>query len=366
MVKEKYFYYLYLINALINIIHFVPRVLIEHRFEGALMSIFISVIIGTGLLVSFIKLISNFPGEGLPELFYGSLPKMIGVPLLIFFAFLWYEAGAINLAVYADITRRYISPDASPLVVIIFFLLLVTLCSRLKTESILYALETTIIINVPLMVYMLIKALVNPNFSWDAVMQVITHLWTAPNYESIAGATFIFTGYVNLAIFNRAFSSLKPRHLWLIPISGLLVLLVTLLVPIGYHGTIGVEDQVYKWFSTADSIRSEFFLVERVLFIFYFTCLSLTLVSAVIQWHNALEIVKAISVKRKPKELKAASNKDWWVLAPMALGTIGMEYWFDEDILRIFGQWFLNVRLIGEVLFVATMFVVYRRRKKRA
>lgn len=366
MVKEKYFYYLFLSNALINIINYVPRVLIDHRFEGALMSIFISVVIGTTLLVSFTKLIGNFPGEGVPELVLASLPKLIGIPLLTIFALLWYESGAITLVSFVDITLRYISPDVSPLFAIIVFLLLVTLSSRLTAESILYALETTIILNVPLVIYMLIKALVNPHFSWDAVMQVITHLWTAPNYSSIAGATFIFTGYVNLAIFNRAFKSMKPRHFWMIPTSGLLILLITLLVPIGYHGTIGVEDQVYTWFSTADAIRSEFFVVERVLFIFYFTYLSLSLVSAVIHWHIALEIVKTFFFKKRTKNLKAASNKDWWILGPMALGTIGMGFWFDETELRIFGQWFLNVRLIGEVLLVGTMFVVYWRRKKRA
>ncbi|WP_110931572.1 GerAB/ArcD/ProY family transporter [Paenibacillus bouchesdurhonensis] len=366
MVKEKYFYYLYLINALINIINFVPRVLIEHRFEGALMSILISVAIGTTLLVTFTKLIGHFPGEGLPELVHGCFPRMLGIPLLTVFALLWYESGAITLVSFVDITLRYISPDVSPLIALIVFLLLVTLSSRLRTESILYALETTIILNVPLVAYMLIKSLVNPHFSWDAVMQVITHLWTAPNYSSIAGATFIFTGYVNLAIFNRAFQSLKPRQLWMIPISGLLILLITLLVPIGYHGTIGVEDQVFTWFSTADSIRSEFFLVERVLFIFYFTYLSLSLVTAVIHWHIALEIVKTFALKKKTKGSKAASNQDWWILAPMVIATIGMGYFFDQERLGIFGQWFLNVRLIGEMLLIATMLVVYLRRKKRA
>ncbi|MFD3260430.1 hypothetical protein ACE3MQ_17720 [Paenibacillus lentus] len=365
MVKEKYFYYLFLINALINIINFVPRVLIDNRFEGALMSIFLSVVIGTTLLVSFTKLIGHFPGEGLPEIVLTSLPRMIGIPLLTILAFLWYESGAITLVSFVDITIRYISPDVSPLFAILVFLLLVTLSSRLKTDSILYALEITIIINVPLVVYMLFKALLNPYFSWDAVMQVITHLWSMPNYNTIAGATFIFTGYVNLAIFNRAFKSMKPRHLWMIPVSGLLILLITLLVPIGYHGTIGVEDQVYPWFSTADSIRSEFFVVERVLFMFYFTYLSLSLVTAVIHWHIALEIIKAFSFKKK-KNLKTAYNKDWWILVPMTLATIGMGFYFDQVKLTLFGQLFLNVRLIGEVLLVSTIFVAYRRRKKRA
>lgn len=366
MVKERYFYYLYLINALINIINFVPRVLIDNRFEGALLSILISVVLGSTLLITFTKIISHFPGEGLPEIVDSTIPRFIGIPLLCIFASLWYGSGAITLVSFVDITLRFISPDVSPFFALIAFLLLVTISSRLKTESILYALETTLIINCPLAAYMLLKALINPHFSWDAVMQVITHLWTMPKYNSIAGASFIFTGYVNLAIFNRSFKSLKPRHLWMIPVSGLLILLITLLVPIGYHGTIGVEDQVYTWFSTADAIRSEFFIVERVLFIFYFTYLALSLVSAVIHWHIALEIFKGFFMKKKTKGLKAASNKDWWILGVMTAVTVWMGFYLDQVKLTVLGQWFLNVRLPVEFLLIATIIAAYRRRKKRA
>ncbi|WP_019635972.1 hypothetical protein [Paenibacillus fonticola] len=366
MVNERYFYYLFTIQALINIVNFVPRVLIDNRFEGALMSILVSVVLGTTLLIIFTKIISHFPGEGLPEIIHDTLPRFVGLPLLCIFAFLWYESGAITLVSFVDITLRFITPDVSPVFAIIGFLLLVTMCSRLKTESILYALETTLIINCPLVAYMLIKALINPHFSWDAVMQIITHLWTIPKYNSIAGASFIFTGYVNLAIFNRAFKSLKLRHLWMIPLSGLMVLLVTLLVPIGYHGTIGVEQQVYTWFSTADAIRSEFFIVERVLFIFYFSYLAMSLVSVVVHWHIALELVKGFLMKKKTKGVKAASNKDWWTLGLMTAGTVWMGFYFDQAKLTMFGQWFLNVRLPGELLLLATVLVAYRRRKKRA
>lgn len=407
MVKERYFYYLYLINALINIINFVPRVLTGNRFEGALMSIFVSVVIGSTLLIIFTKLISRFPGEGLPQI-YADFPRVVSIPLLSIFAILWYVSGAVTLVSFVDITLRYISPDLSPLYAIIGYLVLVTLCSRLTTESILYALEITIIINVPLVTYILIKALFNPYLSWDAVMEVITHLWTMPKYSSIAGATFIFTGYVNLAIFNRAFHSMKPRHLWLIPVSGLMILLITFLVPIGYHGTIGVEHQVYSWFSTADSIRSEFFVVERVLFIFYFTYLSLSLVTAVIHWHIALELIKSFFEKKDKKKSnpssgsssmnssssssnssdssnstkssnssksnksnkssrdRTTSNRDWWILAPMVLATLGMGIFLDQIKLELVGQWFLYVRLPGELLLVASVFAAYWRRKKRA
>lgn len=59
MVRNKYFYYLFLLNATINLINFVPRVLIMGRYDGALMSMAVSIPIGMVLLVIFVKLISG-------------------------------------------------------------------------------------------------------------------------------------------------------------------------------------------------------------------------------------------------------------------------------------------------------------------
>lgn len=80
-------------------------------------------------------------------------------------------------------------------------------------------------------------------------------------------------------------------------------MLLTFLVPIGYFGTVAIDRHVYTWFSTADSIRMEYFIIERMLFIFYFAYLSLSLVSVIVHWHGGLELFKGAisSVKKIPK-----------------------------------------------------------------
>ncbi|MEF2967626.1 GerAB/ArcD/ProY family transporter [Paenibacillus sp. M1] len=364
MLNSKYFYYLFLINALINIINYVPRTLINDRFAGALPSIFISMVVGTMLLYGFAKTISHFGGKGLPEIFAERFSKIISLPLLILYSGLWFVAGIITMISFVDITVRFVSPDISPYAVIIGFLLVVSFFAHLSEESILYALETLLFLFTPIILYILIKSLLSPDFSWDAVMQVITYMWTKPKYGTVAAGTFIFSGYFNLAIFNRCFKRLNTRYIWTIPITGLMILLVTFLVPIGYHGTIGVEDHIFSWFSTADSIRMELFIIERLLFLFYTIYLALSLVSAVIHWHVGLELFKGAF---GPKEGNSGFKKaDWWILGSFSLLTVLIMSQLDQERLALFGQWFLNVRLVGEFALLAVILFVRIRSVKKA
>lgn len=363
MVSSKYIYHLFLVNALINIINFVPRVLIYTRFHGALPSILISVIIGTILLYGFTRIMSGFNGQGLPEILNANIPRFISFIIIIIFACFWFVAGIITMLSFVDITVRYISPDISPYAVIVGFLLLAVICCRLSSESILYGLETILFLSTPVIIYMLAKALLNPNFSWDAVMQIVTYMWTKPKYVSLAGATFIFSGYFNLTIFNRNFKDLKTRYLWTIPLFGLLILLITFMVPIGYQGTVGVEDHVYSWFSTADSIRMELFIIERVLFLFYTIYLTLSMLSTVVHWHVGLELFKGAFQSKAGK--LPGKKADWWVLIPFSIATIVIMNFLNQVRLGQAGQWFLNIRFINEFVLLAVLLYAKKRSAKK-
>ncbi|MEK3760904.1 hypothetical protein MKZ07_21080 [Paenibacillus sp. FSL P4-0338] len=99
------------------------------------------------------------------------------------------------------------------------------------------------------------------------------------------------------------------------------MLALTFYVPIGYHGTVGIERHVYTWFTTADSIRIEAFLIERMLYIFYFAYITLSLVSAIIQWHVGKELLLSLL----PSTARAPKKKLWQeiiILALFAAGTI--------------------------------------------
>lgn len=364
MRSSKYLYYLFLINALVNIINFVPRVLQNSRFQGSLLSIVIAVIIGPLLMLGFVSTIRKFPGQGIPQIFNSCMPKFIAGTLLICYASIWYLAGGVSLLSYLDVTIRFISPDISSLQLLIGFLLLVSVCSRLRAESILYGLEVILILFSPVILYMLTKSLFDPHFNWDAVRQVLTYLWTMPKFSTVAAASYIFSGYVNLAIFNTAFKQINTKRMWMVPISGLLILFITFIVPIGYHGSVGVERYVYHWFSVADSIRIELFIIERMLFLFYVIYLTLAMASSIIHWHVALELIKG--ALRPYRDNHDWAKADWMILAIFNVAIIITLQMFDQTHLFRTGEWFQNIRLVGEITILGFLLFASWRRVRRS
>lgn len=365
MLNVRYFYWLFLLNSLINIVNFVPRELIDSRFAGAQTSILLGSVLGTLFVFLFTSLISKFPGKGLPEIFATAMPKLVVSPLIFIFSVLWCVAGMITLLSFVDITLRFISPDTGPYAIIISFLIIVCFCARMDAVSLLYGLEVILVISVPLIVYATIKAVFNNDFSWDAVFQIMTHMRHAPDLNSMAAATFSFSGYFNMAIFNRSFQKLKLKHRWMMGIQAFAVLVLTFYIPIGYFGTIGVERHVYSWFSTADSIRINAFLIERMVFVFYFAYLTLSLVSVIIHWHVGKELLLWLFPFRKQKYAKVRSWPEWIILSVFSAATL-MLMNLDQYELNNFGTFFLRIRWYGEMLMILLLMYCYLARRRRS
>lgn len=361
MVQNRYFYYLLLLNGLINIINFVPRILVEYRFHGALASIVLSVLIGMGLLYFTVKLYAQFPEQGLPELLDETIKPVFRKVYLFLLSLLWFIAGAITLISFVDITIKYISPDLPSYVMLTGFLLVVCLFSRLRAESIMYALEMFLLMLIPIIVYILAKSLLSPHISWDAIIQIGTYSLSVPRFEPIAAGSFIFSGYTNIVIFNRIFGPIKLKYGWAVSIGGLFILLTTFLIPIGYHGTQGVTRHIYPWFSTADSIQITLFIVERMLYVFYFVYITLSLVSSIVHWHVALELNKSIFQRQNSNKEKLNN----WIEGLCLTGFIGITYAMSllsqEQTIQLATQ-FLKIRFVAEiiVLFI-TVYIVKRR-----
>lgn len=364
MARNRYFYWLILMNSLLNIVNFVPSELMDTRLKGAQTSILFAVVLATGFVYLFTSLIAKFPGKGIQEILDTTFPKPAVILLIVIFAALWCAAGLITLLSFVDITLRFISPDTGPYVVVLGFLVLVCFCARIDSLSLLYGLEVILGISLPLILYTIVKAVVNPDFSWDAVLQTMTYFPHAPDVKSIAVATFSFSGYINMAVFNRVFPVLKVRHRWFLGLQGLAVLLLTFYVPIGYFGTVAVERHIYTWFSTADSIRIDTFLIERMLFIFYFSYLTLSLVSVIIHWHVGKELLIGLLPSSKGQMPKVKVWSEWAILGLFSTITL-LLMGLDQYQLNVLGVWFLHTRWFGELLMIMLLFYCYAALRRR-
>lgn len=121
---------------------------------------------------------------------------------------------------------------------------------------------------------------------------------------------------------------------------------------------------MYTWFTTADSIRIEAFLIERMLYIFYFAYITLSLVSAIIQWHVGKELLLSLlpSTAKKPKK---KLRQEIVILVLFAAGALALMR-MDQYDLNMLGVFLLHIRWYGELLLILLLFWCYwivRRRR---
>lgn len=359
---NRYFYYLIIVNMITNVLTFIPRILLNERLSGSLIAIPIGTIIGTVLLYLFIKQISQFPEMGLPEILEKYLSKWFKNIYIFFNGLMWFHAGLFTLLSFITITKVFISPDMSGYLITSMFLLLLCFSILMPTKKVLYATELLILLNLPFILIILIKAIFNDYFSWDSVRIFFTHYREVPTWSAISAATFIYFGFANLVIFNREFQKISLKWVWLIMLFGLQVLLVTMLGPIGFHGAVkGVDSYVFPWVRTADSMRMELGFVERVIYIFLLLHINISLVSITIHWHVSIELFKSIFPKVK---IKGKYVTGYIVSAIFAVLTLILDGITSEDNhFTIMKSW-INC-IIPAAIFMNLILLLAIRRKKK-
>lgn len=109
----------------------------------------------------------------------------------------------ITLIAFSEITKKYINPDVSSMFIVLAFVIVVGLIARLSSETVLYSMEILLITNVPVIIWVLYKAITNESMQYDACMEIATHILNMPPWDTLSAGTYIFSGYTNLVIFNR-------------------------------------------------------------------------------------------------------------------------------------------------------------------
>lgn len=311
--ERRYFFYLFSVNLIANIGMFVPVFLANHRFEGALMGIVCAVPIGTALVAAYLMLSQRLPMKTLPELLDLYAPPWLSTVCKLLMVAIFYWVGFTTVLAFVKLSVLYLTPGVSEYAVLTLFLLLVLYASRLSSKAILLGLEVLIVINAPLLLAFLIKLFTEPNIEPDGALDIVTHLWHMPELESVASATFVFSGYANMMAFQRVFS--KPigfRGFWGVPLAGAFALFFCFFGPILYHGTDGVGRLLYPFTATADSVRMELFIIERMLFIYLFIYISICLFSVIVHWHVSHTALISLPLFKK-------LGKPWGALLPAGL-----------------------------------------------
>ncbi|MDN3015227.1 GerAB/ArcD/ProY family transporter [Paenibacillus sp. BSR1-1] len=354
---NRYFLYLVFLNMLINVIIFVPKILIEHRYNGSVMGVLIAIPIGIGMNYLYSHSLNKFPGQGLPEILADSKHRWLVNLHLGSIQILWFSAGLITLLGFIDILSRFVNPEMPKLFLITIYLAAIFLIIQLPTKRVMYFLEIVLFLNTPLIGFIIYKTLTSEFLSWDSILEVGTHLFEKPSLKAMAAATYTFSGFTNLIIFNRVIKEkLKIWNFIIILFLGVFNLFTTFFIPIGFHGSDGAQEYLYPWISTSDSLRLVYSPIERVLYIFLMFYMSISLMSISIHWHVAFELLKG-TFKEKEN-----NKKNWMIMAAFMCCAIAGVLFLNTVLLNKITAYWMILLLGVEVMTVSIFFIWARRR----
>ncbi|MCD1259262.1 GerAB/ArcD/ProY family transporter [Paenibacillus athensensis] len=353
----RYYYYLILVNMIVNVLAYTPRILIRDRFNGAVLALPVSTVLGMAFLLTFSYAIKRFPMMGLPEMLAGVFPSALIRLMMLLFSTIWFTAGALSVLVTANLTNYFINPSMPSSHVVFMYLIVICFVMQCKSQQVLYVVEMIFILSFPLVAFIFFKASISSGLRFDSMMTVVQTYKQLPTVSSLASATYIFSGYANMVIFNRVFPKFTMKWLWVFAPIGLSILLTTMFLPIGFLGADGVKDYLFPWLSTADSMRVEFGFVERVLYIFYILYGEIAFISVVIHFHVALELIKSAANK-------SSRTFSWCVTALMCGTAVFMSHDLDEYPMFRIGEYWMSARMGGEIfLLLILLYTLYKKRR---
>jgi hypothetical protein len=364
---SRYTYYHVLYVGMINIIMFVPGFLIKEQFTGAVSSMVLAVVLGSILSLVTMACFERFPGLGFPELCDRYLPRWLSIANSLYAALLiWMPAGVIVIYQYSETLRLYFYPDMNPFMNLFLMASVAVWASSQSTRTVQFIHEIMVILCSPLLILFLVKALFNESLSWDAVHYVAGYVREPPTFMSTTAATFLFSGYISLFIFNRLHpEGFRFRFRWLVPLFGTLFMAVTFFVPIGFHGTVGVGDYVYIWSTTADSMSLEYGFINRVLYVFLLIFTILSLLFVMNTWHTTIQLIRHIVNQSVAVEEQPNPPINRWLALIVGASSFVYMYFVNTERNQSFTKLWLVARFFTEIIFLLFMiYFVMRKRKE--
>lgn len=361
---SRYTYYHVLYVGMINIMMFVPHLLIRDRFNGAVSGMLIAAAIGSALSLSVMVCFEQFPGLGFPEICDRFMPPWLTNVLNCYAAlFVWIPAGVIVLYSFAETSRMFFYPDMSKFLnLLLLACAAVWACSR-STRTVQFIQEIVILTSAPLLILFLFKAVFNEHMDWHAIRYVAGYIRKPPSFAAIAASSFLFSGYLSLVIFNRLHvQGFRFHFKWIVPLFGICFLAITFFVPIGFHGTVGVQDYVYLWSMTADSMNLQYGFIDRVLYLFLLLFSGLSLLFVMNTWHIAIMLFRHTLTRFAAVEEMDESGFNAWMAVAFGLVAFAYMYFVNTERNQKVSEWWIYVRFFTEVVFLFVM--IYCARKK--
>jgi hypothetical protein len=326
---------------------------LDERFNGSMMAIMISAVIGMILLVTMTKSLGHFPKQGLPEIFRMFLPAGARVPLLIFFSIMIITKGCFMIGYASSFFNLYLT-DVKTITISGFMFLTVSWGATRSSKTILSTLELVLFICIPIIYYILTKAIFSQAIEWNSIKAMTDYAFTWPRWETITAANSLFSGFVGLVVFNRVISSkLKWKFTPIILMVNLHILVSGLLISIGIHGSYGVGNYISPTYSALDSIGILSGLFSRTIMPYFLILLFLLSMYAALTIHVGLELLKGCFSMRFQNNPRKEHLFSWTICCLFTIVTMIYFNTFTLKQIKYHTVNWLELRFYTEFLMVA-------------
>lgn len=359
---SRFFYYLIIVVMLSNIISPVPRIFLSESKNGTIAAMIISTIVGLIITHIIVTIMNQFPGKGFPELLKEYTPKWFSYPIILIMSVTWYVAGLITLISFTYMLLRFLEPEMSIYLTLSSFLIIIIFGAMLKTRSVAASTEIIFILTVPILLFMLIKAYTSTEINVDFIKIALMHSNKFPNYDVFSATLYTFMGGISIIIFNRYFTkkqTLGFKQLLIIGTTGVFILITTYFIPIGLNGFDEMERLIYPWISTSDTIRMKYGVIERVIYIFLLSYLSISVITIVIHWHVAIQLLGSI-INFKNFNWKGTNLTSYLFMTLFVAVSILVTKELTEYQLDKYARAFFNSLPILYFLIIISLFAVKR------
>jgi hypothetical protein len=348
MLGQRYYVYLFYINALVNVTAFIPQILYKNRFNGSLVSLALTTLIGTFLILLFQTQIKKFPRQNIVQIMDRLFPKWFQKTFLFLNFTLQIFAGILFLISNTQIVSHFLTPNS--IIVFYIFLLLIVYTIMNQTNSILYILEIIVLFATPFYLFLMLRFFTDHLVLVDSIKQSWIYLMHFPKINSMASGLFVFTGFTNFIIYGEHIHSIGKKQLLIALGIICFVLFSSYFVPIGYFGLNGVGKESYVWITTVDSMRFDYFFLERMVPIFILVQIGITLMYIILSYHSSLQYLQLMT--------KNVGGRSKWVgIFVVVISALITQHFTNEfRLLKLFNCFFISRIILDLFLMLILLF----------
>lgn len=356
MLGQRYYLYLFYINALVNLTAYVPQILYKNRFNGSLTSLALSTLAGTILIILFQSQIKNFPKQNIAEIMSRHFPSWFKMSFLFFSFTLCTFSGILFLLSIMNIIGEFLTLNST--ILFYSFLLLIVFSIMIQTNSILFMLEITVLFAIPSFLLILLRFSTDNLVLTDSISQSLTYLFHFPKLNSVVSGLFVFTGLTNVLVYSEHIRPLSRKPL--IIICGIIcfVLFSSYFIPIGYFGLNGVGKENYVWITAIDSMRIDYFFLERIVIVFILILIGLALMYTILSYHSSLKFLQLLTEG-------FGGDLKWVGIFIVVISALITQFYIDEiDLLTLFICFFISRVFLDLILLFILLWASRKQMQK--